>query len=142
MTGLVVAGRIVLFIFLTIAPLLLLWALVNAGSVADWVSERWERWHPKPAPPGRPIERLADELRRLSARLREPANSTYTNISGVQLAYDKVLLDACQALGVESRLDGLSGMNRELERARLEVELTRAGMVISEQDARPRRDHN
>ena len=142
MTGLLVAGRIAAFILLTVAPLLLLWAAINAGSIAKWVTERWERRRPKPLPTSRPIERLAEELRRLNARLRTPANSTYTNISGVQLAYDKVLLEACGALGVEARLDGLCGMSRELERARLEVALARAGMVLSEQDARPRRERN
>lgn len=140
MTGLLVAGRIAAFVLLTLAPFVLLWAAINAGAIAKWIAERWERRFPKPVPPGRPIEKLAAELRRLSARLREPANGTWTNISGVQLAYDQVLVEAGHAVGVQASLDGLSGMNRELERARIEVELTRAGMAISAQDVRPPRE--
>jgi hypothetical protein len=50
---------------------------------------------------------------------------------GTRQAYDALLAQACRAVEVEHRLDSLpEGMDRELERLRVEESLRSAGLVI------------
>lgn len=87
---------------------------------------------PKPQPEHPPIERLAADLRRVDRAMRAlPEGASLVRRRGTQEAYDALLRQACQALQVPAELEVLpDGLERELERARVEVELQRAGLVI------------
>jgi hypothetical protein len=82
---------------------------------------------------GVPIEEVAANLRRLRAAVAGDANRSAAHQMGNRLAYDRVLAQACDMLDVQHDL-GLesSGMERDIERFRLEAELERAGVVISQ----------
>jgi len=83
-------------------------------------------------PSGVPIEAVAANLRRLRAVVAADANRSAAHQMGNRLAYDKVLAQACDMLDVEHDLDQQStGLERDIERFRLEAELERAGVVIS-----------
>ena len=54
---------------------------------------------------------------------------------GDRLAYDQVLIQACEMLEIEHDLkDETAGMERDIERLRVEAELERAGVVLSERN--------
>lgn len=83
-------------------------------------------------PPGLPIERIAADLRRLRGVLANDANRSAAHQIGNRLAYDRVLMQACQMLDISHDLEEDSaGMERDIERLRVEAELERAGVVIA-----------
>jgi hypothetical protein len=52
---------------------------------------------------------------------------------GNRLAYDNLMIQACAKLDIEHELDGNSiGMDRDIERIRVEAELERAGVMLSD----------
>ncbi|WP_052684808.1 hypothetical protein [Lentzea aerocolonigenes] len=80
----------------------------------------------------RPIERIAADLRRVRRTLAgfEPGVSAVKKFAARQ-AYDALLVQACAALEVEHRLRSLpEGMDREIERLRVEETLRRLGLSI------------
>ena len=88
----------------------------------------------RPAPPrptGRPIQEIALDAQRLAAAFRyEPAGISFARVEGVRLAYDRVLGEACQTLGVEHLLGVLApGTELDRERDRVEVALHHAGLT-------------
>jgi hypothetical protein len=88
------------------------------------------RSRPPIEPPHRPIERVATDLHRLSAQLaRVPAGAPQARRSGLQAAYDDVLIEAAGLLEVSHTLGGLSpGRARDAERRRVEISLAEAGL--------------
>lgn len=81
---------------------------------------------------GVPIEQVAANLRRLRAVVAGDAHRSAAHQMGNRLAYDRVLAQACDMLDVKHDLDQeSSGLERDIERFRLEAELERAGVVIS-----------
>lgn len=87
---------------------------------------------PRPAR-GEPIERLSADLRRLRGRIcsEDPRESAGHDMS-LRRAYDQALSDACELLGVEHELDeDTAGIDRDLERLRVEAELEGRGIVLS-----------
>jgi hypothetical protein len=95
---------------------------------------RWIRRHrpPPPVPGHPPIEVLAADLRRLHRILAEFEPGTpMARRAGTRQAYDAVLAEACDVVDVEQRLDDLpEGIEREMERLRLEESLRSAGLAI------------
>ena len=92
-----------------------------------------ERLSPPPsAPDGPAIEELARSLRRLHAEVRAPGPGTaMARRRGATAAYEDLLVQAAQALGVPDTLsDVREGTDREAERLRLEHVLREAGLVI------------
>ncbi|MFI5934934.1 hypothetical protein [Actinoplanes sp. NPDC051494] len=87
-------------------------------------------WTRPPRPdPG--IDQIAADLRRLGReRFCGLCTGSARWHAAVLLAYDNRLQVASQALGVTQRLAGLRGMDRELERMRVEEELRAAGLRI------------
>lgn len=82
---------------------------------------------------GLPLEEMAANLRRLRSAVAADANRSAAHQMGNRLAYDRILSQVCNMLGVEHDLDSeSSGMERDIERFRLEAELERAGVVISD----------
>ena len=89
----------------------------------------------KPPPPtrvGPPLERIAQDLRRLQPEARRPRDgTTHVKHRAVVAAYDDLLVDACRAVEVPTSLTSLpEGVERESERLRIEFELERAGLAI------------
>jgi len=79
--------------------------------------------------PAVPIEQLAFDLRRLDRQRRSgPMRSSEVGLAAVLQAYDARLQLACQCLGVAEHLQPLQGVDREIERVRLEVQLEAAGL--------------
>jgi hypothetical protein len=82
---------------------------------------------------GVPLEQVAANLRRLRVVLTGDAHRSAAHQMGNRLAYDQVLIQACEMLEIEHDLGGESaGMERDIERLRVEAELERAGVVLSE----------
>ncbi|GAB2583872.1 hypothetical protein [Microlunatus antarcticus] len=84
---------------------------------------------------GAPLERLAADLRRLREVIRADAHRSAAQQLGNRMAYDQVLIQACSMLEIEHDLrDTTSGMERDIERFRVEAELERAGVTVTERD--------
>ena len=82
---------------------------------------------------GIPIEQLAADLRRLRALLGQDEHRSAAHQIGNRLAYDRLMIQICQMLDIEHELGGDSiGVERDIERFRVEAELERAGVVLSD----------
>lgn len=119
-------------------PVVVIWTLLHLDRIGGWVVARLRRWRLLPREeqeiPRPPVERLAADLRRLSAAAREvPRGTSHARRKGLLIAYDTVLASACQALEVPQSLDTLpAGMDRDLERLRVEAALESAGLRFRE----------
>lgn len=84
-----------------------------------------------PAPPPPCIEQIAAELRRLDRQRRSgPTTESTRWLAAVLRAYDEWLRLACRSLGVSEHLEPLDGIDREIERVRVEGELQANGMTF------------
>jgi biopolymer transport protein ExbB/TolQ len=82
---------------------------------------------------GVPIEQLAADLRRLRAILGADSHRSAAHQMGNRLAYDKLLIQVSETLAIEHELDGDSvGFERDIERIRVEAELERAGLMLTD----------
>jgi hypothetical protein len=82
---------------------------------------------------GVPLERLAADLRRLREVLRADEHRSAAQQLGNRLAYDQILIQACSMLEIEHELaEETSGMERDIERFRIEAELERAGVTVTD----------
>jgi hypothetical protein len=78
-----------------------------------------------------PSEQIAYDLRRLGhQRSHGPCRESERWRAAVLRAYDQRLCLACRALGVTEHLEPLEGMDRDLERLRVESELQAAGLAL------------
>jgi hypothetical protein len=77
-----------------------------------------------------PFERIASDLRRLGSDRLGIGQRNELWHSAVERAYDVKLREACHALGIAEHLEGLAGMDREIERLRVEGELIAAGVRL------------
>jgi hypothetical protein len=83
------------------------------------------------APHGPAIEQIAADLRRLHRqRSAGPTTESLAWLLAVRRAYDDRLCLACTCLGVTEHLNELDGLDREIERVRVEGELQAAGLVL------------
>ncbi len=87
-------------------------------------------------PPGRPLEQLVADLQRLRTTVDNDKHRSVTRQMGNQLAYDQVLIQLCNMVGVEQKLAKLSGHEKNVERLRAEAELELAGIVLSDRPGR------
>jgi hypothetical protein len=118
------------------ADLLVKVGIVVAILAVLWVLPDWDRYRDRfrrdpPHPSGPPIERIAADVRRIGAQIRQaPPGIPVAKLRGWLEAYDDVLVAACEALGLEERLDVLpEGGEHDLERERIERMLARAGLT-------------
>lgn len=82
---------------------------------------------------GVPLERLAADLRRLREVVRADEHRSAAQQLGNRLAYDQILMQACSMLEIEHELaEETSGMERDIERFRVEAELERAGVTVTD----------
>lgn len=96
-------------------------------------------WPPGPRRPA--IERIAADLRRLNRQRLGVARRSVMWRKAILSAYDDQLRMASRCLGVVEYLDELDGVDREIERCRVEGELQAAGLCLSAATAHPRRRH-
>ena len=81
---------------------------------------------------GLPIEQLAADLRRLRRAVATDQQRSATHQLANRVAYDQLLMQACEMLDVPHDLDKTTaGPERDIERIRVEAELERAGIVLS-----------
>ena len=128
--------------------------LVPIGCVLVWdlIAGRWDdsirRWRERRAEgaehrrvvralrtqQGVPLEQLAADLRRLRVLLGQDEHRSAAHQMGNRLAYDRLMMQICGMLSIEHELDGESvvGVERDIERFRVEAELERAGVVLSD----------
>ena len=82
---------------------------------------------------GVPLEQVAANLRRLRGVLTVDAHRPTVHQIGNRVAYDQVLIQASEMLQIEHDLAKHSaGMERNIERLRVEAELERAGVLLSD----------
>ena len=82
---------------------------------------------------GVPLEQVAANLRRLRGVLTVDEHRSAGHQIGNRVAYDQVLIQASEMLQIEHDLAKRSaGMERNIERLRVEAELERAGVVLSD----------
>lgn len=130
-----VSGLIQLIV-LSFLPVLVFGLIFNLGKVGEWLRRTGRRLgmvRPEPPIPlGPPIERLAQDARRLARDLdRLPERAPWVRRRGILLAYDEVLTQSCRALDVEHRLAQIPlGIRRDAERQRVETALEEAGLVL------------
>jgi hypothetical protein len=74
---------------------------------------------------GVPLEQVAANLRRLRGLLTVDEHRSAVHQIGNRVAYDQVLIQASEMLQI-------AGMERNIERLRVEAELERAGVVLSD----------
>jgi len=80
---------------------------------------------------GRPtIEQIAADLRRLGRLRLSVATTSPVWHAAILRAYDDRLRQACRYLGVAEHIDGLGGMDLEIERVRVEGKLVATGLVL------------
>jgi hypothetical protein len=131
----VTAGAIKL-VAAALLPVALIYVVVHFGKVSRAVLRmlRWCRLVPKarpePPPARVPLEKITADLCRLSTALRDvPPEASRARKYGLLLAYDDVLGKAALALDVPQALADLPlGMDRDLERIRVESELRDGGL--------------
>lgn len=123
---------IALLVALGVAPIALVEILVNAGKISFWTADRWRSYRStrNPQASGRPVEKIAADLRRLSAMVTDPDPMPAARRLGVRQAYDMTLVEACTALGIEQRLGQLTGVDQDLERLRVETAAQAAGLAL------------
>jgi hypothetical protein len=83
-------------------------------------------------PTGRPIETIAVDLRRCSARFHglDP-HASFAKVEAVRGAYDRTLAECCAALGLAQLLDVLpAGRELDAERERVEALLADRGVRL------------
>jgi hypothetical protein len=77
------------------------------------------------------IEQIAYDLQRLGRQRRSGlTRSSKVLFAAVLSAYDTRLQIACRQLGVDEHLQPLAGVDREIERLRVESQLEAAGLTL------------
>lgn len=85
---------------------------------------------PQLTPDTVPIEKVVADLRRLRRQRAGIAQRSPVWRAAIEDAYDDRLRLACERLGIAEHLPELSGVDREIERVRLEGELEAAGITL------------
>jgi hypothetical protein len=98
----------------------------------DWLSSRTRHRFAGRRPPGRTIEAIAADARRLGGRYHglDP-HASFTKVEAVRGAYDHALTECCTALGLTHLLEVLpAGPELDAERARVEEQLSVSGVRL------------
>lgn len=109
-----------------------IWAVFRLPAWSGFPRRLHGRRPPAAPPPPRPLELIASDARRLGRRFHDPPPGTsQVKVVALQHAYDRVLVEGCQALAVVHLLGVLPpGEERDAERARVETRLWLAGLRI------------
>lgn len=102
------------------------------GRVADG-AERRRNLRAMRRQQGAPLERLVTDLRRLRQAVSTDEHRSAAHQLGNRMAYDRVLMQICAMLDIEHELHTeLSGIDRDIERFRVEADLERAGVALTD----------
>lgn len=108
--------------------------VAGLGPLTRWIEERSARRRAArhPAPQARPLEVVAADLRRLGRQVAlVPTGMSMVRRRALLAAYDDVLTEAAEMLGVVSGLAGVpEGRAREVERLRVAAALRAAGLEV------------
>jgi hypothetical protein len=123
-------ANVALFAVAVVAPTVVFWGIVRIPHLVDVIGERIRRR--QVVPKGLPIEQLAADLRRVHRLLvQTPDGTPMVRRIATRDAYDELLRQACAAVEVEHELDTMpEGMERDMERLRVEEALRDAGLTI------------
>ncbi|MGW4062372.1 hypothetical protein ACWEGE_29095 [Amycolatopsis sp. NPDC004747] len=123
-----VVANLILFAVVCLAPTVLFWCALRVPKLLAWIRGR----RAAPEPDGPPIERVAADLRRVHRLLVEyPSGTPAARRIGTRQAYDELLVQACRQVDVPHRLGELpEGMDREIERLRVEQSLRERGLAV------------
>ncbi|MFC5210974.1 hypothetical protein ACFPM0_31105 [Pseudonocardia sulfidoxydans] len=119
-----------IYALVTLAPTLIFWAALRVPSV---LAARRRRSVGVPSRP--PIEDLVADLRRLRRNLRAGGSGSRVRRVALQSAYDDVLLEVCEAVGVDTaRLAATPEQGSERAFARLvaEADLESSGIELDQ----------
>ena len=121
--------NMVLYAVVASTPAVLAWVSVVAPKAVRRIKLRRV---PPTVPSGPSIEQVSADLRRVHRVLAQFESGTpAVRRRGARQAYDALLVQACRAVEVDHRLGYLpEGMDRELERLRVEESLRTAGLAI------------
>ena len=97
-----------------------------------WVRDRLRRGDGTPEPVNRPIEEIAQDVRRRGAKFYAlPPHASYVKVSALRSAYDLVLAECCESLGQSHLLTVLQpGPELDRERRRVELVLHSFGLPV------------
>lgn len=117
---------------LTLAGLAVTLAVGVAAITVRWWRGRARRGDGLPRPTGRPIEAIADDVRRRGERLHALSpHASFVKVSALTSAYDHVLAECCDCLGQAHLLGVLPpGVERDRERRRVELVLHAFGLPV------------
>lgn len=118
--------NLLLYAAVAVAPTFFFWAALSIFALSQRRRTRaGEPEHP-------PIQALAADLRRVRRLLAEFGPGTpAARRDGTRQAYDALLIQACAAVEVQHELDTVpEGIDREVERLRIEESLRTAGLAI------------
>lgn len=118
----------------TVGLAVLVGAVLHQQEIARTARRLRDRVSPPPEPvAGRPIGRIASDVRRVRREFQQPAPGLpMARRIALSMAYDDLLLDACRALGIPDTLSSLPlGTERDAERLHVEHQLTRAGLRLT-----------
>ncbi|MET9001959.1 hypothetical protein [Amycolatopsis sp. Hca4] len=123
-----VVANLILFAVVCVAPTVVFWCALRVPKLIDRIRSR----RAGPQPEGPPIERVAADLRRVHRLLAGyPSGTPAARRIGTRQAYDELLTVACRQVGVPHRLGELpEGMDREIERLRVEQSLRERGLAV------------
>ncbi len=123
-------ANVLLFAAAVVTPTLVFWGLVRVPRVVDGIGERIRRR--RVVARSLPIEQLAADLRRVHRLLVQcPDGTPMVRRVATRDAYDELLRQACDAVDVRHELDELpEGVERDMERLRVEEALRSAGLTI------------
>jgi hypothetical protein len=98
------------------------------AQLARTVTESAGKLPTEPADP--PIEQVAADLRRLANQRAAVARRSEIWFAAIERAYDDRLRVACRELRLEEHLTELDGIDREIERVRVEGSVQAAGVDL------------
>ncbi|MEU3272225.1 hypothetical protein ABZ639_15390 [Saccharomonospora sp. NPDC006951] len=120
-------GNILIYLGVVAGPTVVFALILRLPRLMERIARRRE-----PVAQGIPVEKLAADLRRVHAALQQLApGAPAVRRRATHQAYDALLVQACTAVEVTHRFDSApQGIEREVERLRVEEKLREAGLVI------------
>jgi hypothetical protein len=128
-SGGVPIGNVLVYLTVSAVPPVFFWLFLKLPRFFALLIRRRRR---PPEPDGPPIERLAADLRRVHRALVWLApDAPVVRRRATNQAYDCLLAQACRAVDEPHWLDDLGdGIEREMERLRIEDALRRCGIAV------------